>query len=126
MSQEFSQNFWKITSQFLGKKPTARFFNFCISCLLLTFLNTFSVTSLKSFSELFQICSKFYPISTQFLYTCSFSKLIPHFLTICRQKVPIFFAISEKLFEIYQNHQISMKKNLKLVQRVPKFFSIIF
>ncbi len=115
MCLEYSQNFWKIVSRFLGKMPI----HAAITYLLLTFMNTFSVLFENRFQNFFKFSSNLHAISSHFNLT------FPHNFSV---KSLYFFRIFSKVASKFNRkiRQVSIKIYLKCVRIVSKIFSIIF
>ncbi len=81
----------------------------------------------KTLFRAFQIFLKFRQISTQFLCTCSFSKVNLTFPHNSSAKCFYFLRSYSKVAKFIRKiHKISIEIFFKCVQRVSKIFSIIF
>ncbi len=126
MPLEFSENFWKIISRFLGKTPiNARFVSFFTTCLLFTFHNSFSILSYNRFQNFFKFFLNFICFLLNFTAVCSFSGVNYLFLP---QIASCFLRSFSKvtLKSMRKIHKVFIKIFGKCLQGVPNIFSIIF
>ncbi len=126
MDREFSQNFWKIISQFFVKTPiNARFFvvssqfTYCSHFWILS--QSFPNTVFRTFSNIFKISSNFYAISPRLEFLKTQSRNFS-------EKIHIFSTVSIKVVSrfVRKIHQVTIKIFLECVQRFLKIFPMIF
>ncbi len=128
MSQKFSQNFWKVILQISWENTyKCKIFQILLKiCILLAFLNTFTVSSYNRFQNFPNFFQDFIRFLRNFTTSRSFSNDIP---TFSHNFSVIYFMFSlqflKSCFEIHQKYSKRFYQNIDF-SKVLKFLTNIF